>query len=85
MNEKKDPSISFSLELHSREQIKRVSLPNGTGNRLMVEGDLGKLVLLELIEDILLEINGDRGTLRIGISSDELEKVLGKKSRKEDN
>ena len=77
---KQDPSISFSLELHSREQIKRVSLPNGTGNRLMVEGDLGKLVLLELIEDIVLEINGEKGTLRIGIPLDELEKILGKKS-----
>ena len=84
MNEKKDSSISFSLELHSREQIKRVSLPNGAGNRLMVEGDLGKLVLIEIIEDILLEINGDRGTLRIGIPLDELKKVL-EKSLKEDN
>ena len=85
MNEKIDPGISFSLELHSREHIKRVSLPEGAGDRLMMEGDLGKLVLLELIEDILLEINGDRGTLRIGISREELEKVLGKKSLKEDS
>ena len=85
MNEKTNSNVSFSLELDSREHIKRVSLPEGTGDKLIVEGDLGKLVLLELIENILLKINGDRGTLRIGISREELEKVLGMNSVKEDN
>jgi len=80
MTENTDSIISFSLELHSREYIKRVSLPEGTGDRLMVEGNLGKLVLLELVESILLEINGERGTLRIGIPREELEKVFNDKS-----
>lgn len=82
---KKEPSLSFNFELHSRDYIKRVSLPERTGDRLVVEGNLGKLVKLELIEGILLEIKGDKGTLRIGLTREELEKVLKKKSNTEDD
>ena len=68
--------LTFSIELHSRDQVKRVSLPDGGGDRFMFEGTLGKLTKLELIEDILLEIIGDNGTLRIDITREELEKGL---------
>jgi hypothetical protein len=80
MSEINESKLSFSVELNSREHIKRVSLPNGTGDRLMVEGSLGKLIKIELIEDILLEIKGVNGTLRIEITREELEKMFNKKS-----
>ena len=76
----KERIISFSIELISRDQIKRVSLPDGSGDRLMVEGYLGELIDIELVEDILLEIKGTRGIIRIELSQKELENALkGKK------
>ena len=68
--------LTFSIELRSKDQIKRVSLPDGSGDRFMFEGTLGRLTKLELIEDILLEIIGDYGTFRIDITREELEKGL---------
>jgi hypothetical protein len=72
-------NVSFSLELHSRDHIKRVSLPDGSGDRLMIEGSLGCLTVIEMVEDILLEINGINGKMRIGVTRRELEHVLNKK------
>ena len=73
--------VSFSLELYSRNQIKRVALPDGSGDRLIVEGNLGSLTDLVMVEDILLEINGVFGKIRIDITREELEMVLNKKTR----
>lgn len=80
MSAKEKHAVSFSMELFSRNQIKRVSLPDGPGDRLMVAGYLGELKHMELIEDILLEIKGTSGTLRVELSRRELENMLkGKK------
>jgi hypothetical protein len=75
----KERNISFSIELVSRNQVKRVSLPDGSGDRLMVEGHLGELTDMELVEDILLEIRGTSGILRIELSREELENALKRK------
>lgn len=49
----------------------------------MVEGYLGELTQMELIEDILLEIRGASGTLRVELSRKDLENMLkGKKTTK---
>jgi hypothetical protein len=64
----KKSNLSFSLELNSREYIKRVSLPSGKGGGLMIEGSLGKLINVGLVEDIMLEIHGVDGIIRIEIA-----------------
>jgi hypothetical protein len=79
MSSTKERNISFSIELVSRNQVKRVSLPDGSGDRLMVEGYLGELTGMELVEDILLEIRGTGGVLRIELSREELENALKRK------
>ena len=82
MSSIKEGNISFGIELVSRNQIKRVSLPDGSGDRLMLEGCLGELTAMELIEDILLEIRGTRGVMRIELSREALENALkGKRER----
>ena len=72
----KERNTSFSIELVSRNQVKRVSLPDGSGDKLMVEGCLGELTGMELVEGILLEIRGTGGVLRIELSREELENAL---------
>jgi len=74
-------SRSFSIELNSRDLIKRVSLPEGSGDRFIIEGLTGKLVEIELIEDIMLEIRATHGVLRIDLTRDEMEITLKGKKR----
>ena len=74
-SEKKRP-LSFCIEFNSRDYIKRVSLPEGSGDRLVIEGILGELEAMKLIEDIMLEIRGAHGVLRLGMTREELEKTL---------
>lgn len=48
----------------------------------MIEGLIGEVTEIEIIEDILLEIRATDGVLRIELSRDELKNTLkGKKSR----
>lgn len=75
-------SLSFCIELNSRDQIKRVSLPEGSGDRLMIEGFLGELEEMELMEDIMLEIRGTCGVLRLELTREELENTLQKRRRR---
>lgn len=71
-------SLSFCIELNSRDHIKRVSLPDGFGDRLMIEGFLGELDEMELIEDIMLKVRGTDGVLRIDLTREELKQTLQK-------
>ena len=46
----------------------------------MIEGFIGKLVEVEIIEDILLQIKATNGVLRIDLTRNELKRTLrGKK------
>ena len=80
MDKKSKSKVSFSLELSSRNHIKRIALPDGNGDRLIIEGNLGPLTNLVMEEDILLEIIGDSGNMRIDITKKELEMFLNKKN-----
>lgn len=73
---KTEHDLIFSIELHSRDQVKRVSLPDGVGDRLIFEGNLGMLIKVELVEDLMLLINGDHGNMRIELTRKQLEKML---------
>ena len=72
-------SLAFSIDLHSRDQIGRILLPDGSGDRLTIDGFLGKLEKVEIIEDIMLEIRGARGIIRIEISREHIGKSLRRK------
>ena len=75
----KNKGLSFSIELDSRDQIIRASIPDDSRDRLMLEGYAGELTSIELVEDIMLEIRGKKGVLRIELSRIELEKALKRK------
>jgi hypothetical protein len=69
-------SLYFSIELNSRGHIKRVLLPDGSGDRLTIEGALGELDNMELVEDIMLVVRGTKGVFRMNLTRDELKKTL---------
>ena len=83
MDKREKSKLSFSFEINSRDHIKRVSLPNGSGDKLMVEGSLGTLIKGEIVEDIMLEICGVNGIMRIALTRNELENVLSARKKKD--
>jgi len=75
---KKVDEHMFSIELKSKEHVKRVALSNENGGNVLIEGFLGKLQDLSFTEGIMLEIQGTNGTLRMDLSEKELERLLPK-------
>jgi hypothetical protein len=62
----------FSVELKSKADLKNVTLANGSHDSVLVEGTIGELVQAMFVEDVILEIVGEKGTLRINLKQEEL-------------
>ena len=81
---KKDEHV-FSIELKSKEHVKRLVMPNENGGNVLIEGFLGKLQDLSFTEGIMLEIQGTNGTLRMDLKEEELKRLLPKGRVKEES
>jgi len=75
----------FSIELKSKEHVKRIAMPNENGGNVLIEGFLGKLQGLSFVEGIMLEIEGANGTLRMDLKEEELKRLLPKVRVKEES
>ncbi len=73
---------SFSIELKSKNHIKNITLTNKIQNRILIEGSLGRLEEITLIEGRVMELKGANGTLRLDICEDELMQLLKPKKKK---
>jgi hypothetical protein len=73
---------SFSIELKSKKHVKTIALTNRVQNRILLEGSLGELEELTLIEGRVVELKGANGTLRLDICEDELMQLLKPKKKK---
>ena len=67
----------FSIELASSEQLRGVSIPRKC-QRVLLEGTLGELVQISLVESVMLEIQCSQGTLRMDLTEDEYRKAATK-------
>ncbi len=72
--ENKTKERFFSIELKSKVNLKNVTLTNGNRENVLVEGTLGRLTRAEFVEDVILEVVGDCGVLRINLCQDEITK-----------
>jgi len=68
----------FSVELKSKRNLKNVTLTNGSSDSVLVEGTIGELVQATFAEDIVLEVIGKNGILRIDLREDEIKKTTDK-------
>jgi hypothetical protein len=66
----------FSVELKSKASLKGVSINNGQQEVVLIEGTLGQLIQATHAEDVILEIVGEKGTLRINLTKQELKPTL---------
>jgi hypothetical protein len=75
---KKAEKHVFSIELKSKKYLKLVAMPNDAGDNVLFEGFLGELEAVDLVEGVMLEIQGTNGTLRMDLKKEELRKLLTK-------
>jgi len=66
----------FSVELDNKEHVKRFSILNDSGERVLFEGFLGELVGISLVEGLMLEVRGSNGILRMDMTEEELRRAL---------
>ncbi|MBN1357259.1 hypothetical protein JW988_00665 [Candidatus Bathyarchaeota archaeon] len=71
-NEMKAEERYFSVELKSKTELKNITLANDSYDSVLVEGTIGELVQAMFVEDVILEIIGKKGTLRINLKPKEL-------------
>ena len=66
----------FSVEMGSKRHVRTISVSDESHDLVLFEGNLGELQELGMVEDIILEIKGTNGTLRVEVCEDELLKML---------
>ncbi len=69
----------FSVEMTSKEHVRSLILSDESQGKVLFEGNLGELQALEMVEEIVLQVKGTKGTLRIDLEEDEFRKMLEKK------
>ena len=68
---------AFSIELKSKKFVKNLSIPD-EGGKVVIEGYLGKLKSLKILEDVMLEIEGDFGSFFLDFDELEIAKMVPK-------
>jgi len=81
-NEKDE--LVFTVELKSRGNVKNVTLSNGAQG-VLIEGTLGALKRAEFVEDVVLEVTGANGVLRVDLARKDLVKYARKAREDEAN
>jgi hypothetical protein len=69
----------FSVEMASKEHVRSLIISDESQGKVLFEGDLGKLRELGMVEEIVLQVKGTKGTLRIDLEEDEFRKMFEKK------
>jgi len=64
------------VELKSKDQVRSISISDESHDRVLFEGDLGRLLEVSIIESSALEMIGENGVLRMEIDEDVLQRVL---------
>ena len=69
----------FSVEMRSKEYVRRVSVSDNARDAVIFEGFLGEIEEMGIVEGVILEIRGANGTIRIDVSERDLKKIFNKK------
>jgi hypothetical protein len=64
----------FTIELKSKSDVKNVSLD--VDDKVLIEGSIGSLKRAQFIEDLVLEVIGTTGELRIDLAMRDLEHAI---------
>lgn len=67
---------AFSIELQSKRYVKNISISDEAHDRVLFEGNLGKLLDMSLVEGDVLELVGVNGVLRISLTREQLRETI---------
>jgi hypothetical protein len=67
---------SFSIEMKTEGAVKRMSFLDKENGQVFFEGFLGKLRSINMIEGVMLEIEGANGTLKLDVTQKEIEQCI---------
>jgi hypothetical protein len=73
---RKEGNHAFSIELKSKEFLRNIMISNRTGETVLVEGFLGELEEVSLVEGAMLELRGSNGVLRVDLKEEELRRLF---------
>jgi hypothetical protein len=66
---------SFSIEI-TKDAVKTVSFMEKNNNNFLFEGFLGKLKNVAMVEDVMLEIEGKNGIIKLDITPKEIKNCI---------
>jgi len=75
-----EDSHSFSVELKSKKYVTSVSLSDNGRERVLVEGVLGELEELDVLEGKVFQLKGANGNLTLDLTEEEISRMLTKKN-----
>lgn len=61
---------SFSVQLKSKEYLTNITVSERAGEPVLLEGVLGELEDIEVIEEAVLRFKGTKGTLMVDLSNE---------------
>ena len=67
---------SFSVEMKTKGAVKRISFLDKENEQILFEGCLGKLTCINMVEGVMLEVEGANGTLKLDITQKEIEQCM---------
>ena len=73
---KKSREHAFSIELNSKQHVKRVAVSDHADDNVLIEGFLGELKEMIFIDGVMLEMKGTNGILRMDLKEEELRTML---------
>ena len=73
-NKPMEKERSFSIDLRSKVDLKNITLNKNLQENALIEGTIGKLEHAGFVDDMILEVLGTKGVLRIDISENEIKR-----------
>ncbi len=71
----------FSVEMISKRYVKNISISDEAHDRVLFEGNLGRLLDLSYVEGDVLELVGVNGVLRVNLTREQLQEIIKSASR----
>ena len=66
----------FSVEMASKEHVRSLIVSDESHGKVLFEGSLGELQDRGMVEGIVLQVRGTKGTLRIDVEESEFRRML---------
>ena len=82
MSAKDEDGHGFSVELRAKRYVRSIYISNAEREGVLIEGTIGEIEGLDILEGAVLQIKGTHGTIMVDLCEDKLRALLEKKVSK---